>query len=818
MKAFFLILFSLTAAHLYAQVGNTVSYTWMKGDNTQNNYGVYGSLGVAAPTNKPGAREQGGMNWTDASGNLWQFGGYGYASVATGMLNDLWRYNPVTNEWTWISGDNTPNNTGVYGTKGTPSSGNKPGGRYLSATWTDNAGDLWLFGGYGYAASGSGELNDLWKYHIATNEWTWVSGDNTINNYGVYGTPGVGAPANKPGGRDRVCRTDAKADVFGNLWLFGGRGFAASTYGDLNDLWKYNIAAGEWTWVSGDNTAGVTGVYGTMGTAAAGNKPGARVGGVCWLDTAGKFWLCGGGNTSGNWSPKFSDLWKYDPVTGLWTWVKGNNTADNYGIYGTQGIAAAVNNPGGRLMAKCWIDNYGNLWLFGGYGFTASGQGNATGTQGLNDLWKYDPLTNNWTWMKGDYSADVVSVYGVQGVTAPSNKLGQRSGGNQWIDKYGNLWQFGGLEWDVPTGFKNDLWKIVIPQPVARGNLVSCEAMQTVTITAANSNTWVPVFDDIGKIAAEINANGNILGLVNTSLFTRNGACREDAAHRLYLNRNISITPQNQPAGNVSVRLFILQSELDSLRMAYNSQGQPSGVASINEIDVFKNNDACASIGSNSAFPVSATSGTYNSDYYLEVTIGGFSSFYFANKLLSTILPVSITSFTGKKNGASNLLNWSATCNAAVHFIIERSADGNHFNPIGTVPAADCNHTFQFTDPHPFAGNNYYRLKLTEASGSTKYSSIILLQDKQSANLVLTLQSATDNNSTLQVQVSTSHTGTVNFMLVDMTGRLLFTQQKDIPEGSSVVSLRLPRLAPGIYNIYCVSKNERSNAVRFINH
>src|SRR4029079_318480 len=69
---------------------------------------------------------------------------------------------------TWIKGDNTINQSGVYGTKGIAATGNKPGARDFSATWKDNTGNLWLFGGLGYDNSSVGYLNDLWKYNPST--------------------------------------------------------------------------------------------------------------------------------------------------------------------------------------------------------------------------------------------------------------------------------------------------------------------------------------------------------------------------------------------------------------------------------------------------------------------------------------------------------------------------------------------------------------------------------------------------------------------------------------------------------------------------
>ena len=50
------------------------------------------------------------------------------------------------------------------------------------------------------------------------------------------------------------------------------------------------------------------------------------------------------------------------------TWMKGDNTINQSGIYGTQGVAGAGNKPGARDFSATWKDNNGNLWLFGGYG------------------------------------------------------------------------------------------------------------------------------------------------------------------------------------------------------------------------------------------------------------------------------------------------------------------------------------------------------------------------------------------------------------------------------------------------------------------
>jgi hypothetical protein len=67
-------------------------WTWINGSQSTDIYGDYGTLGKTASTNLPGSRQL-PQTWTDKSGNLWLFGGYGLAvSGAEGSLSDLWEY------------------------------------------------------------------------------------------------------------------------------------------------------------------------------------------------------------------------------------------------------------------------------------------------------------------------------------------------------------------------------------------------------------------------------------------------------------------------------------------------------------------------------------------------------------------------------------------------------------------------------------------------------------------------------------------------------------------------------------------------------
>jgi len=496
----------------------TGEWTWMSGSNTADQPGVYGTLGTPSAGNVPGAR-YGAVSWTGSSGNLWLFGGNGIganSNAENGELNDLWKFDPATSEWTWMSGSGAYGQTGTYGTLSTPAAANSPGGRDSAVSWTDSSGHLWLFGGHGYDSAGNiGYLNDLWEFDPATSEWTWVGGSDTLpssgGQAGVYGTLGTPAAENFPGGRyAAVSWTDSS----GRLWLLGGYGCdSGDTIGYLNDLWEFDPSTSEWTWMRGSSTLGtdglgLPGVYGTLGTPAAANIPGSREFAMNWTDSSGHFWLFGGEGNDGSVTTLGSittsdfgylnDLWMFDPSTSEWTWMGGSSTvptgSGNPGVYGTLHTFAVGNIPGGRHSGMSWTDSNDHLWLVGGYG------SNSAGNLGyLNDLWEFDPARNQWAWMSGSSATlGSASVYGTLGTPAAGNTPGGREAGMSWTDGDGNLWLFGGGYEEAESiylSLLNDLWEYTPSSSAATPTFSPAggayTSAQSVHITDATSNATI---------------------------------------------------------------------------------------------------------------------------------------------------------------------------------------------------------------------------------------------------------------------------------------------------------------------------------------
>lgn len=135
--------------------------------------------------------------------------------LCTAYLNDLWRYDTNTGEWTWIKGCTTAQ-ASVYGVKGVPAPDNTPRGWTLSLASAAPDG-MWLFGGGDFHSFEA--VNSLWHFDGA--DWTWVSGDNQTLIRRDYPTRGVSSTVHYPGPRYESAIWKISDTMF---YIYGGYG------------------------------------------------------------------------------------------------------------------------------------------------------------------------------------------------------------------------------------------------------------------------------------------------------------------------------------------------------------------------------------------------------------------------------------------------------------------------------------------------------------------------------------------------------------------------------------------------------------------
>ncbi|OQP67701.1 T9SS type A sorting domain-containing protein [Niastella populi] len=183
-----------------------------------------------------------------------------------------------------------------------------------------------------------------------------------------------------------------------------------------------------------------------------------------------------------------------------------------------------------------------------------------------------------------------------------------------------------------------------------------------------------------------------------------------------------------------------------------------------------------------------------------------------ASITVSSVLPVTLTYFTGKYENGRSLLNWETAMEEHVdHFAIERSDDGRQFTEAGTVKATGNSNwriKYAFADSKPVNGAVWYRLRTVDLDGASRYSNVIRLTNTASHVEVL---SVTPNpfENVVRVQVYADKGLPTSVRLVDMTGREMYTVKSILSTGNNTISLNpSASLAKGVYVLQVIAGSE----------
>lgn len=289
-------------------------WTWMDGDSIPTSR-VQGTKGVPSPLNSPGYLAENSDHWVDRDNNFWFYGG-GIDFSADFLL---WRYNPQSGDWTWMSGGANFGNP-VYGTKGIFDTLSYPGARFAHTSWQGNDGKYWLFGGSPEGLVYDQFRNDLWSYDPQINQWAWFAGDDSLSDIAHFGAncqPGdTMTPGNGIEGRA------AWVDSEGNLWKYGGKYEVpgAATTANQSMLWCFVMDQKKWMLVNSpvpdpQYSMNVARRFGVLGQPDINSHPGARCGTASFKDRNGVFYVFGGlyrVPVSGN-ELTLNEMWSYEP-------------------------------------------------------------------------------------------------------------------------------------------------------------------------------------------------------------------------------------------------------------------------------------------------------------------------------------------------------------------------------------------------------------------------------------------------------------------------------------------------------------------------
>jgi len=178
---------------------------------------------------------------------------------------------------------------------------------------------------------------------------------------------------------------------------------------------------------------------------------------------------------------------------------------------------------------------------------------------------------------------------------------------------------------------------------------------------AVNSNNWVH-FSSGGKRIVSLNSNGSNLGLTSIQVHPYSGQVRS-SNNSYYLNRNIVVRSANPPTGNVGVRFYFTEDEVQNMIIAN------SCVTCLKPVDPYEpgitqysgnatDENGLLSDDVTGLFQFIAPSDVaivpYDNGYYAELNVNSFSEFWLS---MSNIKPAA----TGTCPGENILFRAAAT-------------------------------------------------------------------------------------------------------------------------------------------------------------
>ena len=171
--------------------------------------------------------------------------------------------------------------------------------------------------------------------------------------------------------------------------------------------------------------------------------------------------------------------------------------------------------------------------------------------------------------------------------------------------------------------------------------------------------------------------------------------------------------------------------------------------------------------------------------------------------VISSAAPLTIqlldfnASLTSDKNV---LLKWKASSdNESDGFEVERSKDQVTWEKIGAVKinSSGLISDYNFLDQQPNQGKSYYRLKMIEKSGSSKYSSVRLIQIDQLITKIKVYPNPTKRDVTVSFNSSVGQTATLTIRSIG--GEPLIKRNVTLSQGENKMQVSVDGLSNGLY-------------------
>jgi hypothetical protein len=205
-------------------------------------------------------------------------------------------------------------------------------------------------------------------------------------------------------------------------------------------------------------------------------------------------------------------------------------------------------------------------------------------------------------------------------------------------------------------------------------------------------------------------------------------------------------------------------------------------------------------------FVSAGDTGTYICDVRVNTGCVNRSYRFNLTGLCYNYLPITVKDFNGKLVQDQVELAWKASQEIELRaYVVERSNVGNNFAEIGRVTAgrnSSGEFQYNFIDPSPRDGENFYRLKLLSNTLHNNFSNTILLVHKRPSHVIRVYPNPVINE--LSVGFEKAGLNLYRVQLLSMANQVVYETTVNADNSRDLHISRQPFMKKGVYILKCV--------------
>lgn len=175
----------------------------------------------------------------------------------------------------------------------------------------------------------------------------------------------------------------------------------------------------------------------------------------------------------------------------------------------------------------------------------------------------------------------------------------------------------------------------------------------------------------------------------------------------------------------------------------------------------------------------------------------------------SSLLPVTLENYTVTLRDGKVMVRWTTTAESNnARFNVERSADGQRFTEVATIPAIGNSNgkTYEWIDERPLPNLSYYRLTQTDMNGRQEWFQIKKVLNRAAFDRSIII-APNPFTTELTAFINVPQPQRVTITITDLSGRILKTVNGKYAQGAAEINIKTTDLPKGSYFLKAQGEN-----------